>query len=88
MFLPVKMCGVPVNLLVDTGATKTIISKEVFDKLCKVNELELKQPAEKIIIEMADKHVMQIEGIVNLSFTAGYKQFQWDIIVANTGDEG
>lgn len=50
--------------------------------------LRLKNPSERIKIEMVDKSAMDIECVVRVKIELGNVVIEWDVLVADIGDEG
>ena len=68
VYLPVIAGGQSLALLVDTGATVTLIAKRVYDAMEPDQRPELRPPRKFTHIEVADQKLMAIEGVIRLEF--------------------
>ena len=58
--LPVKIAGVPFNVILDTGADRTVISEEFYDHLNKITPLKLLPAASKPSFTAGTQSIMPL----------------------------
>ena len=88
VYLPVIAGGQSLALLVDTGATVTLISKRVYEAMDPDQRPELRPPRKFTHIEVADQKLMAIEGVIQFQFVCDYVNFECETYVAPVGDDG
>ena len=87
-FLPVTLCGIDTRFLIDTGATVTILSSKVYNKLPPGSRPALTNTSEKIKVEVADSTLVDVIGVINLIFKMNDTEFQWPVYIAPISDTG
>ena len=87
MYLTAKVEDAEIKLLVDTGATVTLLSKRVFD--------QIKNSSEDITVEESNQEIMTAEGkplkvygVANLDITLGLSKYQRKMVVADISVDG
>jgi transposase InsO family protein len=84
----VIISGLGTRFLIDTGATVTILSSDVYAKIPSSSRPILEQPSENFKVEIADSTLVDVTGIVKLSFKAGNTEFLWPVYIAPISDTG
>ena len=74
LFVKATVNGIPCNLLVDTGATLTILSYKVYENLTKPEEDELTPVTQSIIL--ADGALLQTKGKCDFLISIGNSEFE------------
>ena len=74
--------GLNTELLVDTGASVTIISSALFSMIPAEKRPQLKSPYERVKLETANNELIEVDGIATMDISIGEQQFQWDAFVA------
>ena len=87
-FLSVTLCGIDTRFLIDTGATVTILSSKVYNKLPPGSRPALTNTSEKIKVEVADSTLVDVIGVINLIFKTNDTEFQWPVYIAPISDTG
>lgn len=77
---------VPCNLLVDTGATLTIISDRIFENMEKAGRIPLETVAQNIV--GADGTPLEVKGKGNFRIHLGEYMFECTAVVANINADG
>ena len=63
--LPVKIAGKPFSVILDTGADRTVISKEFYETLCKLTPLKLTPAANKPSFTAGTQSIMPLGFLSN-----------------------
>ena len=87
-YLPARAVGQNIQFLVDTGASVTILSAKVYDRMWADIRPTLRPSVSPMWIEVADKSTVAASGEVTLTFYVGGKPFTWDVLIAPIADDG
>ena len=82
-----KVNKVNANLLIDTGAAVTIISKKIYDEIPCEYKPPLNKPPAKTVLKTADDNTMDVIGQVTLQIEIASRIFTWDAYVAPIQDD-
>lgn len=77
---------VPCNLLVDTGATLTILADRIFENMEKAGRISLETVAQNIV--GADGTPLEVKGKGNFRIQLGEYKFECTAVVANIKADG
>eukprot|EP00105_Crassostrea_gigas_P001492 XP_011413701.1 PREDICTED: uncharacterized protein LOC105318343 [Crassostrea gigas] len=86
LFVKARVNGIPCNLLVDTGATLTILSYKVYENLTKPEEDKLTPVTQSIIL--ADGALLQTKGKCDFLISIGNSEFEVTTVVADISADG
>ena len=75
MTVPVNMNGLNTDMLLDTGAVVTILSKDTFDKIPKDSKPILKPLTEPVYLEVADAGQLRVEGMAVMTMEIGSQEY-------------
>ena len=84
-FLPGKVGGVTVQLLIDTGCTTNLLSKRVFDKLSKATRATMEECESHGI--MADGTRMLFFGLIKLTLKVRHLRIEETFVVGHTDED-
>ena len=87
-YLPVKVAKHEVRFLIDTGASVTILSTRVYERMWADIPNQLRVPEVPSRIQVADNGLVETEGEITLELSIGGHTFTWDVLVAPIADEG
>jgi len=79
--------GTPIQFLVDTGASCTLISETAYRKICSGEEGNLRKLSDRKL-RLADGTPLHTRGILNMEIQLGPVAVNHEVIVANVSDEG
>jgi len=82
-----KIGGTNVNFLVDTGASCTLISETVYNRLRKAEKFQLGELTDRKF-QLADGTPLSTQGKLNVEIQLGPVVVKHEIIVASISDEG
>lgn len=85
-YIDATVCGVPLYFTADTGASQTILSKRIYDKIPNERKPKLKQSVHNITC--AGGTVLKEHGKAMFDLQLGSLQLTKEIIIADIGDEG
>ena len=80
--------GTNADLLVDSGAAVTVISKKLYDAMPVVSRPKLETPTESIQLQTADDGLLHVYGVINITVHMNDTAYSWDAYVADICDEG
>jgi predicted aspartyl protease len=86
MFVDVHMYDTNVKLLVDTGATVTMLSKASFEKMRSNNDIQVQRT--EMEVYMADGKQLTLEGKVDVEMQLGNHIFKVAALVADIHVDG
>ena len=86
LFTKATVNRVPCSLLVDTGATMTIFSHAIFEKIERSRRNELTPVKQEIVL--ADGTPLQVKGRCQLQISLGTFSFTHDVVIADISTEG
>ena len=82
-----KVNQIKADLLIDTGAAVTIISKKLYDKIPNEHKPPLINSSDKTVLKTADDTAMDVIGQVTLQIEIAGRIFTWDAYVAPILDD-
>lgn len=77
---------IPVEFLIDTGASCTLVSEDIFDKLLKSTKYRSKKFCKTL--KMADGTPLPVRGILEVDIQLGQVKVSHDVIGAGIKDQG
>ncbi len=88
IFVPTTVCGIKTRFVVVTGASMTLLSRRKYEQI-PVSKRPVLQPATKFSkVEAANHSPLDIDGIAPLNFRAGRQNFEWNVYVVATREDG
>ena len=87
-FLPVNISGFETELLIDSGAAVTVISKSVYENISANNRPQLRVPDENIKLQAANDEMLDVTGIVDIDISIADQQYKCEVYVAPIREHG
>ena len=82
MYLPMCICEVKTKFLIDTGAKVTIMSQKLFERIPENVRPSMVKTECNVKLEVADKGLVQVVGVADISFCAGSHMYTWHVLIA------
>ncbi len=88
LFLPIKLCEISTKFLVDTGASVTVLSRSVYERIEEKSRPQLTPTPVHTRLEVADNSYVPVDGIAKITLVAGGLHFEWSVLVSPISDFG
>ena len=87
-YINVTLNGANASLLVDSGASVTVVSNKLYQAMPEVFKPPLRPLAENVQLQAADKGLLVVHGVIKISVNIDDETFEWDAYVADIFDDG
>ena len=88
VYLPISMYNLETMFLIDTGAEVTIISNKLFERIPDKYRPKLLETVVSMKLEVADKGLVDIKGIADVTFNTDSHTYRWRVLVAPIEEDG
>ena len=88
VYLPISMCNLETMFLIDTGAEVTIISNKLFETIPDKYRPKLLETMVSMKLEVADRGLVDIKGIADITFNTDSHTYRWRVLVAPIQEDG
>ena len=88
VYLPISMCNLETMFLIDTGAEVTIISNKLFETIPDKYRPKLLETVVSMKFEVADRGLVDIKGIADITFNTDSHTYRWRVLVAPIEEDG
>ena len=82
VYLPMCICEVKTKFLIDTGAEVTTMSQKLFDRIPENVRPNMVKTECNVKLEVADKGLVQVVGVADISFCVGSHTYTWHVLIA------
>ena len=87
-YINVTLNGADASLLVDSGASVTVVSNKLYKTMPEAFKPPLQPLTEDVQLQAADKGLLVVRGIIKISVNIDDETFEWDAYVADICDDG
>ena len=87
VYVPVQVCGVRSEFLMDTGAAVTVISKKRFFEIPR-KQRPLIHKLDPVNLQTANGAPLKLYGVSQLKLKIGNKVYPWTVYVAEIAEDG
>ena len=88
VYPPMCICEVKTKFLIDTGVEVTIRSQKLFERIPENVRPNMVKPECNVKLEVADKGLVQVARVADISFCAGSHMHTWHVLIAPIEQEG
>ena len=88
VYLPMCIGEVKTKFLIDTGSEVTIMPQKLFERIPENVRPKMVKTACNVTLEVADKGLVQVAGVADISFFAGSQMYTWHVLIAPIEEEG
>ncbi len=88
VLLPLELHNVHSRFVVDTGSVVTVVSSTIYNSIPEHRRPPLHPAKEPVKLEMANKELMDIQGVATMKVVASGQCFEWQMYVAPIADDG
>jgi hypothetical protein len=88
VFLHIVVCGVATQLLIDTGASVTVLARYVYEQIPEEQISPIWTPSVGTRLEVANKSYLAVDGTTSLSLCAGGMLFDWNVYIVPICESG
>ena len=86
--MPISIENVSAEFIVDTGAAVTILSTKIFNQIPQSLKPVFKELDPRLKLEVANDGLLQVTGLVTLTFKIQKDIFTWDVFIAPIREDG
>ena len=82
VYLPMCIGDLKTKFLIDTGAEVAIMSQKLFERIPENVRPNMVKTEFNVKLEVADKGLVQVAGVADISFCAGSHMYTWHVLIA------
>lgn len=88
MTVDFDVCGINTSLICDTGASVTVLSRDVYNCIPENDRPQLHALETPVKLETVDKDIVNIDGVAKITFETENDVYVWDVFIAPIKDSG